>query len=333
MGKDINDRVIGENEPLEFIREEPKKKPKVITYEGVMAKRCASAVAMAALSVAIIVTAFVYGRGDDKIDTDEGYKTATTTTTTTVTTTSPTVLGGENSESETTVTTPADSEEVVVTTTVPKTESEAPKTTTVPSVTEEKVTTTTKKATEKPTATTVTTTKKTEKSTTTKAPTTTTKKPTVTTTTTKKATTTTTKKQTTTTTTTKKQTTTTTTTKKQTTTTTTTKKPASQSSLTASANVTGGWNDGVSTFAQVDVSIKNNGSSAKSGWTVTLTFNRNVTVSQFWNCSVTANGKTLTIKPDSNSYNNGEIQPNQSGTFGLIVSGGGEIKVNSISAK
>ena len=59
MGKDINDRVIGENEPLEFIKEEPKKKPKVITYEGVMAKRCASAVAMAALSVAIIVTAFV----------------------------------------------------------------------------------------------------------------------------------------------------------------------------------------------------------------------------------------------------------------------------------
>ncbi len=320
MGKDINDRVIGENEPLEFIKEAPKKKTKVITYESVMIKRCASAVAMAALSVAIIVTAFVYGRsGDSKIETDDGYK-ATTTTTTTVTTTSPTVLGGENSESETTVTTPADSQEVVVTTTVPKTESETPKTTTVPSVSEEKVTTTTTKATEKPAVTTVTTTKKTDKSTTTKAPTTTTKKQTTTTTTTKKQTTTTTKKQT----------TTTTTTKKQTTTTTTTKKPVSQTNLSASANVTGGWNDGVNTYAQVDVTVKNNGSSAKSGWTVTLTFNRNVTVDQSWNCNITASGKTLTIKP---ADHNSEIGANGNVTFGLIVNGGGEISVSSISVK
>lgn len=312
MGKDFNDKIIGENEPLEFIKETPKKKTKVITYESVMVKKCASAVAMVVLSVAVIVTAFVYGRGEGKIEADDGYKAKTTTATTT------SLLSGDvlNTQDEkesivTTVTTAKDTQHGVLTTTVPDSDKKPESTTTVHSVvSDKKTTTTTTKADNEPAVTTITTTKKPAVTTTA----TTTKKQTVTTTT-------------------KKQTTTTTTTKKQTTTTTTTQKPASQSSLTASANVTSGWNDGVSTFAQVDVSIKNNGSSAKSDWTVTLTFNRNVTVSQFWNCSVTANGKTLTIKPDSNSYNNGEIQPNQSGSFGLIVSGDGEIKVNSISVK
>ena len=262
--------VISDTEP-------EKSEKKALTYEDVMFRKTVSLAAMVVLSLGIIGTAFISGRGGKSgVEADYSYK---ITTSTCVTTTVAGVVPTESSSAETTTT---------VTT------SEKPAaTTTAPPVTTQQVTTVTK-VTQKPTETVVTTTKKPATTTTKKPATTTTKKPT-------------------------------TTTKN-----TTTKAPSGQGNLSANANISGGWNDGVNTFAQVDVTVSNGGSSAKSGWTITLKFNRNITVDQSWNCNISASGNTLTITPVDH---NAEISANGTVTFGLIVCGDGDISLSSSTVK
>ncbi|MBE6837721.1 MAG: hypothetical protein E7509_07025 [Ruminococcus sp.] len=200
--------------------------------------------------------------------------------------------------------------EINTTTTIPKVTISEKKNTTPFSTTKKSIQTTVT-TTKKPVQTTVTTTKKPVKTTVT----TTTRKPVKTTVTTTK----------------KPVKTTVTTTKKpvQTTVTTTTKKPVSSGGkLVVEYEIPGTWNDSVNDFAQVNVTINNNTSSTKTGWVAILTFNKEVTVSQYWNCGITANGNTLTIKPWQ--FNN-EIVSGENTTFGLIVSGKGKITVSSIS--
>lgn len=268
-------------------------------------KKLTCVVTMVLLSMAIIATAFAFGNdGKSNIETDDSNKQTAVTTTAPqiVTTTLPKIT--IETLSTTAGTTVAEKKSTTVTTTVKKPVVTTTTTTKKPAQTT-KITTTTKKTTTTP------------KSTTTKKTTTTTKK---TTTTTKKTTTTTTTKKT-----------TTTTKKPVVTTTTTTKKPVSNAgNLIAEYKIPGSWNDSVNDFAQIDVSITNKGNSAKSDWVITLTFNRPITVTQSWNCGISANGKTLTIKPWE--YNK-EIAAGGNTTFGFIVSGNGEISVSSISIK
>jgi len=60
--------------------------------------------------------------------------------------------------------------------------------------------------------------------------------------------------------------------------------------------------------------VKNTGTRATSGWTVTWSFAGNQTVTNYWNTALTQSGKSVTAK--NLSYNN-VIQPGQSTTFGF----------------
>ncbi|MCW6006310.1 lytic polysaccharide monooxygenase [Micromonospora sp. CPCC 205371] len=62
------------------------------------------------------------------------------------------------------------------------------------------------------------------------------------------------------------------------------------------------------------------GSSALTGWTVTLTFPNGQTVTQAWNASVTSSGSTVTAR---NASYNGNLGAGASTTFGFTGSGSG----------
>lgn len=82
------------------------------------------------------------------------------------------------------------------------------------------------------------------------------------------------------------------------------------------------WNDGKNDFTQIDVNVKNNSDKVLNGWTVTINAGKNATVDQSWNCTISEKNGVLTITPVS--YNT-DIEPGQSGTFGLILKNPGKI--------
>ncbi|MCI5750997.1 MAG: cellulase family glycosylhydrolase [Oscillospiraceae bacterium] len=88
------------------------------------------------------------------------------------------------------------------------------------------------------------------------------------------------------------------------------------------------WNDGSNDFTQIDVNVKNNSDKVLNGWTVTINAGKNATVDQSWNCTISEKNGVLTITPVSYNTN---IEPGQSGTFGLILKNPG--KIDSSSAK
>ena len=84
------------------------------------------------------------------------------------------------------------------------------------------------------------------------------------------------------------------------------------------------WNDGSKKMSQWNVNIKNN-NKTKSKWTLKITFNKSIKVSQYWNFKYKISGNTLTITPVS--YNkkvkaNGKID-----NLGMIIKSSGGLKV------
>lgn len=219
-------------------------------------KKVCGLVAMGVLGVAIVVTTFVFGREDNKLETDSGK----TTTAVTTTTTSVTTTVASESENSTTTTAPSVSDESATATT--------------PTVTEDTAETTTATTTQKSPETTTTTTKKPE-----------------------------------------------------TTTAATTTKPAQSNGVVEiTANISNSWDEGGKKCSQVDVVIKNNTDSAKDGWTAVLNFSKSIEVSNGWNGSFSANGSSLTITP---AEYNSKIEAGSEVTFGVIVSGSGDVKISS----
>ena len=93
-------------------------------------------------------------------------------------------------------------------------------------------------------------------------------------------------------------------------------KPNGSASLNVACATASSWQDGSSTCTQIDVTVKNNGSSSASSWVVELTVPSGAEVSQGWNGTYTVNGSTLKIVP---ADHNSEVAPNASVTCGFIL--------------
>ncbi|WP_326554470.1 lytic polysaccharide monooxygenase auxiliary activity family 9 protein [Micromonospora sp. NBC_01813] len=91
--------------------------------------------------------------------------------------------------------------------------------------------------------------------------------------------------------------------------------PPASAGCTASYSVASTWSGGF----QGDVRVTA-GSSAISGWTVTLTYPSGQTVQQAWNATVSASGSTVTAR---NAGYNGNLGAGASTSFGFIGSSAG----------
>ena len=85
---------------------------------------------------------------------------------------------------------------------------------------------------------------------------------------------------------------------------------------TATYQSTGSWQGGF----QGQVTVTNPGTTATTGWTVTLTFANGQTITQLWNGSYTQSGAVVTVK---NVSYNGSLAPAASTAFGFLGSWNG----------
>ncbi|MCD7708756.1 MAG: cellulase family glycosylhydrolase [Clostridiales bacterium] len=93
---------------------------------------------------------------------------------------------------------------------------------------------------------------------------------------------------------------------------------SSADGITVSKTLSGSWESDGTKFYMYDITVTNNSGSAISSWKVHLSFDGKVTVSEGWNCTYSAIGKSVTLR--SVDYN-GSLQDGESATgIGLIVS-------------
>ncbi|MFF5109110.1 cellulose binding domain-containing protein, partial [Streptosporangium sp. NPDC000509] len=85
---------------------------------------------------------------------------------------------------------------------------------------------------------------------------------------------------------------------------------------TATYTVTSSWQGAF----QGDVTVKNTGTSAISGWTVTWKFPNGQTISQLWSGTHTQTGADVSVK---NAAWNGGLAPNASTSFGFTATQSG----------
>lgn len=105
---------------------------------------------------------------------------------------------------------------------------------------------------------------------------------------------------------------------------------ASANGLSLTLNTANGWNDGTSDFIQIDGSIKNDGDSNISGWTVTIPVGSGVSVDQSWNCNFTVKNGTITVTPveyNSDVFSGGEA------TFGMILKNASSVDASKATLK
>jgi endo-1,4-beta-xylanase len=101
-----------------------------------------------------------------------------------------------------------------------------------------------------------------------------------------------------------------------TTTTTTTTTGGNGAGCTATYRVVGQWNGGY----QGEVTVRNTGATATTGWTVKWTPAQGQTVGSLWNGVVSTSGQEVTVR---NANYNGMIPPNGTTTFGFTGSSTG----------
>lgn len=93
----------------------------------------------------------------------------------------------------------------------------------------------------------------------------------------------------------------------------------SGANCTADVSSSNTWNDGTNDYYQLNVSLKNTGSSDKANWKITVTFSGNVAIDQNWCCQCSVSGNTLTVTgADWNSSIGGNATI---GDIGIIVYG------------
>jgi cellulase/cellobiase CelA1 len=68
---------------------------------------------------------------------------------------------------------------------------------------------------------------------------------------------------------------------------------------------------------QAEITVKNGGATASTGWTVTLTFANGQQVTQSWNTTLSQSGAAVTA---GNASWNGSLSAGGSTAFGLIAS-------------
>lgn len=85
------------------------------------------------------------------------------------------------------------------------------------------------------------------------------------------------------------------------------------------------WENGSDKFTQLDGTIKNKSKSDISGWTAVIKVSSGVKVDQKWNCEISVNGDTLTVKPVEH---NSTVASGGEGTFGMILCNAGKISAS-----
>lgn len=94
------------------------------------------------------------------------------------------------------------------------------------------------------------------------------------------------------------------------------KKTESTNGISLVLNTGNGWNDGTSDYVQIDGAVKNSGSGSVSGWTVTISVEKDVSVDQSWNCNFTLKNGKITVTPvDFNT----DISAGGEAAFGMIL--------------
>jgi Cellulose binding domain/Cellulase (glycosyl hydrolase family 5) len=88
--------------------------------------------------------------------------------------------------------------------------------------------------------------------------------------------------------------------------------PPPSGGCSASYSVTNQWTGGF----QAEVTVRNGGTTALAGWTVTWTFANGQSISQLWNGTLTTSGSSNTVR--SLSWN-GNLAPNTTTAFGFLA--------------
>ncbi len=96
--------------------------------------------------------------------------------------------------------------------------------------------------------------------------------------------------------------------------------------LTVRAALDGSWDDGNGTYSYLyRLSVENTTGSAIEGWSITLDFNEDVTLSDGWNGTCTADGSSVTI---TNADYNGTLADGESAEdIGFIVEGSSSLTI------
>lgn len=108
------------------------------------------------------------------------------------------------------------------------------------------------------------------------------------------------------------------------------KKNDSTDGISLVLNTGNGWNDGTSDFVQIDGAVKNGGTGNVSGWTVTISVDKNVSVDQSWNCNFTLKNGKITVTPVD--YNT-DISAGGEATFGMILKNASSVDASKATLK
>lgn len=108
------------------------------------------------------------------------------------------------------------------------------------------------------------------------------------------------------------------------------KKNDSVNGISLVLNTGNGWNDGTSDYVQIDGAVKNGGSGNVSGWTVTISVGKNVSVDQLWNCNFTIKSGKITVTPVD--YNT-DISAGGEATFGMILKNASSVDASKATLK
>ena len=108
------------------------------------------------------------------------------------------------------------------------------------------------------------------------------------------------------------------------------KKNESANGISLVLNTGNGWNDGTSDYVQIDGAVKNGGSGNVSGWTVTISVGKNVSVDQSWNCNFTLKNGKITVTPVD--YNT-DISAGGEATFGMILKNASSVDASKATLK
>ncbi|KWV30659.1 cellulose binding domain-containing protein [Micromonospora rifamycinica] len=90
--------------------------------------------------------------------------------------------------------------------------------------------------------------------------------------------------------------------------------PAPMTGCSAGYRVTGSWSGGF----QAEVTVRNVGAGALTGWTNALTFAGTQQVASSWNATVSQSGRQVTA---TNAAHNGSLAPGATTSWGLVVTG------------
>lgn len=108
------------------------------------------------------------------------------------------------------------------------------------------------------------------------------------------------------------------------------KKNDSVNGISLVLNTGNGWNDGTSDYVQIDGAVKNGGSGNVSGWTVTISVGKNVSVDQSWNCNFTIKSGKITVTPVD--YNT-DISAGGEAAFGMILKNASSVDASKATLK